>query len=156
MTRLVFITSKASRSRISSRAFADYVEEDASMPNQLASTPWTSSTGSGTVSEADDEKGGPESHRRVAKRANVRTTFFVSPSTLLSSECPLVRADGPFEPNCFASPIYEGTRARQNALISSLFVPRHRPQRWTSNVMVTTGETSGKGAESVLSPWRRR
>lgn len=152
MTRLVFITSKASRSRISSRAFADYVEEDASMPNQLASTPWTSSIGSGTVSEAD-EKGGPSKGGEESERAN---DFFRFASDLTYPRSVHVRADGPFEPNCFASPTYEGTRARQNALISSLFVPRHRPQRWTSNVMVTTGETSGKGAESVLSPWRRR
>lgn len=116
MTRLVFITSKASRSRISSRAFADYVEEDASMPNQLASTPWTSSTGSGTVSEAD-EKGGPESHRRWRRERTCERLFSFRLRPYVSSECPLVRADGPFEPNCFASPTYEGTRARQNALI---------------------------------------
>lgn len=105
MTRLVFITSKASRSRISSRAFADYVEEDASMPNQLASTPWTSSTGSGTVSEAD-EKGGPSKGGEESERANdffrfasdlmyprsVHSSGRMVHSSLTVSQVPLTRA----------------------------------------------------------------
>lgn len=102
------------------------------------------------------KKGAPRAIEGWRRERTCERLFSFRLRPYVSSECPLVRADGPFEPNCFASPTYEGTRARQNALISSLFVPRHRPQRWTSNVMVTTGETSGKGAESVLSPWRRR
>lgn len=85
-------------------------------------------------------KGAPRAIEGWRRERTCERLFSFRLRPYVSSECPLVRADGPFEPNCFASPTYEGTRARQNALISSLFVPRHRPQRWTSNVMVTTGK----------------
>lgn len=60
------------------------------------------STGSGTVSEAD-EKGSPESHRTCERPP----LFSFCPASDLTYPRS-VRADGPFEPNCFASPTYEG------------------------------------------------
>lgn len=97
------------------------------------------STGSGTVSEAD-EKGSPESHRTCERPP----LFSFCPASDLTYPRS-VHSSGRMVHSSLTVSQVPLTRARQNALISSLFVPRHRPQRWTSNVMVTTMGNERKG-----------
>lgn len=147
MTRLVFITSEASRSRIYRRTVRLPITSRKMHRSLTNSRPplLLTSISQHRERNGSGRKRGP--HRRVAKACtvNVRTT---AASFVPSAPPPILRilgVSGRMVHSSLTVSQVPLTRARQNALISSLFVPRHRPQRWTSNVMVTTVGNERKG-----------